>query len=171
MKRYTSQIPHGGGTKGFVCAHPRGGVGLRVYLDNCCYNRPFDDQTQLKVRLETEAKLRIQYLMRTGAVEYVWSDMLVNEVDESKFWERKTRILPWVVGATVYVVTTPEIEKEAEGFMGMRVKPSDAIHLASAVSADCDWFFTVDRGILKKVDRVGKMRVANPLELIQEIDP
>lgn len=40
---------------------------MRVYLDNCCYNRPFDDQTQLKVRLETEAKLFVQGLMRTGA--------------------------------------------------------------------------------------------------------
>jgi len=47
---------------------------MRVYPDNCCYNRPFDDQTQLKVRLETEAKLYVQGLMRTGAVEYVWSD-------------------------------------------------------------------------------------------------
>lgn len=33
---------------------------MRVYLDNCCYNRPFDDQRQVRVRLETEAKLRIQ---------------------------------------------------------------------------------------------------------------
>lgn len=44
---------------------------MRVYLDNCCYNRPFDDQSQLKVRLETEAKLFVQQPMRTGAVEYV----------------------------------------------------------------------------------------------------
>ena len=27
---------------------------MRVYLDNCCYNRPFDDQSQLKVRLGTD---------------------------------------------------------------------------------------------------------------------
>ena len=27
---------------------------MRVYLDNCCYNRPFDDQAQLKVRLGTD---------------------------------------------------------------------------------------------------------------------
>ena len=32
---------------------------MRVYLDNCCYNRPFDEQTQLKVRLETEAKMDV----------------------------------------------------------------------------------------------------------------
>jgi len=37
---------------------------MRIYLDNCCYNRPFDDQNQLSVRLETEAKLAIQYMMR-----------------------------------------------------------------------------------------------------------
>ena len=35
---------------------------MRVYLDNCCYNRPFDEQTQPSVRLETEAKLLIQAL-------------------------------------------------------------------------------------------------------------
>jgi len=29
-----------------------------IYLDNCCYNRPFDDQSQLRVRLEAEAKLK-----------------------------------------------------------------------------------------------------------------
>ena len=55
---------------------------MRIYLDNCCYNRPFDDQSQLRVRLETEAKLRVQYLMRTGTLEYVWSDMLVVEAGD-----------------------------------------------------------------------------------------
>lgn len=43
---------------------------MRIYLDNCCYNRPYDEQGQLRIRLETEAKLRIQHLMRIGVVEY-----------------------------------------------------------------------------------------------------
>jgi len=33
---------------------------MRIYLDNCSFNRPFDDQTQLRIRLETEAKQLIQ---------------------------------------------------------------------------------------------------------------
>ena len=33
---------------------------MRIYLDNCCYNRPFDDQSQLKIKIKTEAKLYIQ---------------------------------------------------------------------------------------------------------------
>ncbi len=33
---------------------------MRIYLDNCCFNRPFDNQNQVKVRLEAEAKLYVQ---------------------------------------------------------------------------------------------------------------
>ena len=29
---------------------------LRIYLDNCCYNRPYDDQNQLRIELETKSK-------------------------------------------------------------------------------------------------------------------
>ena len=44
---------------------------MRVYLDNCCYNRPFDDQHNLATALESFAKLQIQSLMRSGELEYV----------------------------------------------------------------------------------------------------
>ena len=43
---------------------------MRVYLDNCCYNRPFDPQTDLRISLETAAKMRVQALMRSGEVDY-----------------------------------------------------------------------------------------------------
>ena len=32
---------------------------MRVYLDNCVFNRPFDDQSQLLISLQTQAKLAI----------------------------------------------------------------------------------------------------------------
>lgn len=31
---------------------------MRIYLDNCCYNRPYDDQSYLNVSLETQAIIR-----------------------------------------------------------------------------------------------------------------
>jgi hypothetical protein len=46
----------------------RGISPMRVYLDNCCFNRPFDDQSQARVRLEAEAKLEIQQRIK-DAVE------------------------------------------------------------------------------------------------------
>ena len=39
---------------------------VRIYLDMCCYNRPYDDQSQLKISMETQAKLHIQTLIREG---------------------------------------------------------------------------------------------------------
>ena len=42
---------------------------MRVYLDNCCYNRPFDDQDQLTIRLETVTKLAVQLMMALGAMK------------------------------------------------------------------------------------------------------
>ena len=56
---------------------------MKIYLDNCSYNRPFDDQTQMKIHLETEAKLYIQASVRDGKYDLVWSYMLDYENDEN----------------------------------------------------------------------------------------
>ena len=46
---------------------------LRLYLDSCTFNRPFDDQNQLKIKLETEAKLFIQQGIFDNKYELIWS--------------------------------------------------------------------------------------------------
>lgn len=143
---------------------------MRVYLDNCCYNRPFDDQSQLKVRLETEAKLAIQAMMRTGVLEYVWSDMLVTEVSDNPIQANCERILAWRDLAAEYVHIDDAIERRAVEIMRLGVKTADAIHLACAEAAGCDWFFTVEMGILKKANGIGSMRVVNPIQFIEEME-
>jgi hypothetical protein len=32
---------------------------MRIYLDTCCYNRPHDNKNQVKIKLESIAKLHI----------------------------------------------------------------------------------------------------------------
>lgn len=46
-----------------------------IYLDNCCYNRPYDDQSQIRINLETQAKLYIQKLIVDKKIELVYSYM------------------------------------------------------------------------------------------------
>ena len=143
---------------------------MRVYLDNCCYSRPFDDQSQLRVRLEIEAKLEIQSQMRLGVLEYVWSEMLTGEVLDSPYLDQQEKILPWRLGAVENVSITEEIIVRAEKYMLLGIKSSDAIHLSCAGEANCDWFFTVDKGILKKTNLIGTMRVANPMDYVKEAE-
>src|SRR5262249_28070719 len=81
----------------------------RVYLDNCCLNRPFDDQRQMRVRLEAEATLCIQEHIRSGTLELVWSYMLDFENAANPFEERRTTISGWRQYATLDVEETPLI--------------------------------------------------------------
>ena len=139
---------------------------MRVYLDNCCYNRPFDEQAQLRVVLETLAKLNIQQQMRDGVLEYVWSSVLDFEISKSRFLDRSLQIMPWAKGAVINVQIDDSIRFRAKEFEANGLKAMDALHVACAEAADCDWFFTTDRGVLKKARNLTSMRVANPVEFI-----
>ena len=55
----------------------------RVYLDVCCLNRPFDDQTQARIRLESEATLIILAHCEQGRLEWVGSEALTWEIDKT----------------------------------------------------------------------------------------
>jgi len=49
---------------------------MRVYLDTSVYNRPYDNQTQAKIYLETQAVLIILNLIETQQIESVHSSVL-----------------------------------------------------------------------------------------------
>jgi len=63
-----------------------------LYLDVCCLNRPFDDQTQPRIRLEAEAVLLI--LARVTAGEWIWlsSEVVDLEVARAPDLERRRRV-------------------------------------------------------------------------------
>ena len=52
----------------------------RVYLDNCCFNRPYDDLNNINVQLEAEAKFFIQQQVLLGTLELAWSYMMDKEI-------------------------------------------------------------------------------------------
>jgi hypothetical protein len=68
---------------------------MKIYLDNCCFNRPFDDQSQLKIRLEAETKLKIQEDIRSGKYVLIWSYILDYENSKNPFQERHKQIAKW----------------------------------------------------------------------------
>ncbi len=79
-----------------------------IYLDNCAYNRPFDDQTQMKIRLETEAKLYIQNCIRKGLYSLCWSFVLDFENGKNPFEDKRNAIAPWKQIAEDYCVREME---------------------------------------------------------------
>ena len=141
---------------------------MRIYLDNCCYNRPFDPQTDLRIHLETVAKMRVQALMKSGDVEYVWSDALDYEIGQSPNFQKPDMIAPWKLNAVEMVDVDDAVISRGEELERFGVKAMDAIHIACAEAASCDWFLTTDKGITRKLQALGVMRIANPVEFVME---
>jgi predicted nucleic acid-binding protein len=140
---------------------------LLIYLDNCCFNRPFDDQSQLLIRLQTEAKLYIQEAIRQGIYDLVWSAVLDLENIANPDDERREPIGAWKALASVDVATNNQIEDLAQELAQLGVKPMDALHVASAITAGTDWLLTTDRALLKKMHGHPRLRVIDPIDFIR----
>lgn len=65
---------------------------IRIYLDNCCYNRPYDDNSFLKIRQEAEAKIEIQNEIKLGKFELVSSYILEYENAANTILSKKESI-------------------------------------------------------------------------------
>ena len=142
---------------------------MRVYLDNCCLNRPFDDQEQMRIRIESEAKLYIQDGIRAGTIELAWSYVVDYENSVNPFEERKQTIAQWKLHACTDTSETPETLAQATALHALGLKPKDALHIACAVTAGCDYFVTTDDGILRRRDDISAVRITDPPGLIREL--
>ena len=67
----------------------------RIYLDNCCFNRPYDNQENIKVQIETESKLYIQRKIKESQYSLVWLYILEYENQSNPYVIRKEEILEW----------------------------------------------------------------------------
>ena len=144
-------------------------VPIRVYLDNCCFNRPFDDQGQVRVRLETEAKLEIQRRIREKELDLAWSYILDYENQANPFEERREVIAPWKHVATVVVEETPEVLHRAKEITGRGVQPTDSLHIACAMAAGCAFFLTTDDLIVRKMRGYSGVAVMDPTQFVIEV--
>jgi hypothetical protein len=93
---------------------------MRIYLDNCCYNRPFDNQDSFTIRFETDAKLKIQELIKNKTLELIWSFILDFENNDNPYIDVKNNIAQWKKLAVVVClrrVHTPAACGGTEGYV------------------------------------------------------
>lgn len=139
-----------------------------VYLDTSVYNRPFDDQNQTRVRLETEAFLLILEKAVSKSVRIASSSVLIYENSYNPFPERKERVSSFLSVASKFIRLTEAVKQRAQAIEKAGIEPIDALHIACAESG-ADFFVTCDDGIIKKVRKNSAMfniEVYNPLEFV-----
>lgn len=144
---------------------------MRIYLDNCSYNRPYDDQSQIRICLETQAKLHIQDMIRRRQIELVTSYVLDFENSRNRSVQKKTAIEKFMKDYTALYVSNKneeDIKKIATLIMGTGVKEKDAYHVACAIRAECNYFVTTDDRLLKYQSE--KITLVTPGEFIRRME-
>ena len=143
---------------------------LKVYLDNCCYNRLFDNQNNILNRIEALSINAIKYLIKIGKYELTWSYILDFENGQNPKIINKENTKTWKLLSNEYVVEKDEIINIAKQLMVKGIKLYDAFHIACAIYNECDYFITVDKGILKKSHLVEEIVIYNPIDFIKEVE-
>ncbi len=137
----------------------------------CCYNRPYDPQGQMRISLETQAKLYIQDRIKAGEMELVSSYTLDYEVSNVPQRERRETIRLFISQNSAYYVGVENrqvVENKARQIMATGVKEKDAAHVASAILSGCEYFISTDKRLLNYETSEIKMR--NPIDVISELE-
>lgn len=144
---------------------------LRIYLDNCCYNRPYDDQSQIIVSLEAQAKIFIQNAIRQDKIELASSFVLRHENNNNPFDNKRKNISDFLeknVSIFIAADRKDEVRNIAAEIISTGVKNFDAAHIACAILANCDYFLTTDKRVLKF--RSDKIQIVNPVDFVKILE-
>ena len=147
-------------------------MSVLIYLDVCCLNRPFDDQTQERVRLESEAVLLILGRCQRGEWQLVGSEAITLEINQTRDSERKSQLRAFADLATLQVTVDESIEVRAGVFVQQGLGTFDALHLACAEVSQSTALLTTDDRLVRWAGRhldMLQVKVANPVRWLLEV--
>jgi hypothetical protein len=142
---------------------------MRLYIDLSCFNRPFDDQGQERIRAETEAVLSVLTRVVEGKDLLLWSWVMSFENNKHPKPDRRDEIGVWEGIAERTVTLSTDLEKRARDIAQLGIPALDAAHLAAAEIGGADVVLTCDDVMIRRAGRLGlALRVLNPVAYSQQ---
>ena len=123
------------------------------------------------MRLESEAILFIMTRFENAQWQWVSSEVVLDEILQTRDEERRRRLLNLNDKANVFLVVTDDDFKRAQELAGLGFDGMDALHLSCAEHAELDAFLTTDDRLIRRANRLAgqlKILVANPLNWLFE---
>ena len=143
---------------------------MLIYLDNCCLNRPFDDQSSPRIHLEAEAVKTVINLIEKGEWQLITSPVLLLEISKTSN-EKKRRSLHGINNLSVGSIEIgADIRSRAKQFESLGLQAFDAAHLACAEN-NADVLLTVDVRFIKRANAIEGLgvNIMNPLQWLEEV--
>lgn len=143
---------------------------MKIYMDNCCLNRPFDDQTYPRIHMESEAIKTILNFLEERIWIFITSDVLKFEIDNTSNEQRRNNLYAINDLAQMTIKLTDSIKNRAKEFERLGVQTFDAMHLACAEN-NTDILLTTDDRFIKRAKGLNGLDVEinNPLKWLNEV--
>ena len=132
---------------------------MRIYLDTCCLQRPLDDQTQPRIRVETEAVFAILASVQAGSVTLLTSEVLEFEISRIPDEQRRREAAAILTLASERLTLSESTEVLAESFAQAGLSSIDALHVALADTANANYFVTSDDKLLRRAKALQGLNV------------
>lgn len=144
----------------------------KIYLDACCLNRPYDDQTQPRVYLETQAIMTILSQCESGQWKLVTSSALDAELNQMPDLEKLKNVKKILSIAKIKARISLSVKNRASELQKLGFSSYDAAHIASAEISNADIFLTTDDRLLKKANKNHQLifvKSNNPVNWLAEV--
>jgi len=137
----------------------------KLYLDVCTLCRPFDNQNNMRIRLETDAYYLILNGVQRNIFEMIISSMHFKEIESIEDIREKIQILNLLeVYGKKSQFDLKRAKKRAEELNLMNIGIADSVHLAFAEQS-ADYLITCDDNFLKRSKRtMTKLEILSPIE-------
>lgn len=138
----------------------------------CCLNRQFDDQTQDRIHLESEAILSILNYSQNLDWNVIGSEVIDIEISRMPDSEKKLKVSILASMHQSYIAVDRGLEFRASKLEESGFKAFDALHIACAEKGYADVLLTTDDGLLRKAAQYRsnlKIEIRNPLEWVAEV--
>jgi hypothetical protein len=111
---------------------------MRIYLNVSCLNRPFDDQDQARIRLESEAVTHVLEKCEEGHWTQVSSQMAEIEIAAMPDRKRRRRVRLLLPQKSDILTLSESVWQRGAALEKWGFKPADAMHIAAAEQLDSD---------------------------------
>jgi predicted nucleic acid-binding protein len=144
---------------------------MKIYMDNCCFNRIYDDRSQPAVYFERNSVMLILEMIENGELELCGSQMLVKEIEDTVDEHRRECLKLIYTLCSYEINVTEEIVERAIQIRELsNIRTKDSIHLACAEAMQADVLITVDKKFKNNANRIpAKIRVMGPTEWLMEV--
>lgn len=140
-----------------------------VYLDYNCFQRSFDDPSQIKIKLESMTCEEIFIRAERRSISLVWSFMHEDENILCPFIERKLEVYRLSFLCEIKIEPNIKIYNLAKNYQRtIKLSSKDSIHLACACHCKSKFFLTCDDDIIKRTKKANlNLKILNPVDYVR----